>query len=137
MQAIDQDTNQDQLLVKNSVICGYCNEEIQSLFRHNFNMCSCGKTFVDGGVLGYYARIGGDNFKDTSVCCNKNDIACIREYVTWGTYGKSGREKLKRVLIKDLTTEHIEAILETQLGLSEVLKSIFEMELEYRKGEMK
>lgn len=129
-----QDTNQDQLLVKNSVICGYCNEEIQSLFRHDFKMCSCGKTFVDGGVLGYYARIGGDNFKDTSVLCNKDDIACIREHATWGTYGKSGKEKLKRVLIKDLTTEHIEAILETQLGLSEVLKSIFKMELEYRKG---
>ena len=127
-----QDSKQDQLLVKNSVICGYCNEEIQSLFRHDFKMCSCGKTFVDGGVLGYYARIGGDNFKDTSVCCNRDNIACIREYVTWGTYGKSGREKLKRVLIKDLTSEHIEAILETQLGLSEVLKSIFNMELEYR-----
>ena len=126
--------SKNYLLVKNSVICGYCNEEIQSLFRHDFKMCSCGKTFVDGGVLGYYARIGGDNFKDTSVCCNKNDIACIREYVTWGTYGKSGKEKLKRVLIKDLTSEHIEAILETQLGLSEVLKSIFEMELEYRKA---
>ena len=129
-----QDTNQDQLLVKNSVICGYCNEEIQSLFRHDFKMCSCGKTFVDGGVLGYYARIGGDNFKDTSVCCNKDDIACIREHVTWGTYGKSGKEKLKRVLVKSLTTEHIEAIVGTQLGLSEVLKSIFEMELEYRKA---
>ena len=126
------DTNQDQLLVKNSVICGYCNEEIQSLFRHDFKMCSCGKTFVDGGVLGYYTRVGGDNFKDTSVCCNRDNIACIREYVTWGTYGKSGKEKLKRVLIKDLTTEHIEAILGTQLGLSEVLKSIFNMELEYR-----
>ena len=124
--------SKNYLLVKNSVICGCCNEEIQSLFRHDFKMCSCGKTFVDGGVLGYYARIGGDNFKDTSVCCNKNDIACIREHVTWGTYGKSGKEKLKRVLIKDLTSEHIEAILETQLGLSEVLKSIFEMELEYR-----
>ncbi len=97
--------SKNYLLVKNSVICGYCNEEIQSLFRHDFKMCSCGKTFVDGGVLGYYARIGGDNFKDTSVCCNKDDIACIREHVTWGTYGKSGKEKLKRVLIKDLTTK--------------------------------
>ena len=122
----------DYLLVKNSVICGYCNEEIQSLYRHDFKVCSCGKTFVDGGVLGYYARVGGDNYTDTSVSCSKDDIACIREYLTWMTFGKTGKDKPKRVLIKDLTTEHIEAILETQLGLSEVLKSIFKMELDYR-----
>ena len=30
-----QDTNQDQLLVKNSVIRGYCNEDIQSLSHHD------------------------------------------------------------------------------------------------------
>ena len=132
MQTTDQDTNQDQLLVKNSVICGYCNEEIQSLYQHDFKVCSCGKTFVDGGVLGYYTRIGGDNYTNTSVSCSKDDIACIREHITWGTRGMTGKDKLKRVLIKDLTTEHIEDILETQLGLSEVLKSIFKMELDYR-----
>ena len=100
-------------------------------------MCSCGKTFVDGGVLGYYTRVGGDNFKDTSVSCSKDDIACIREYVTWGTRGKSGKEKLKRVPIKCLTTEHIEAILGTQFGISQVLGGIFKMELEYRKDILK
>lgn len=94
------------ILVKNSVICGYCNEEIQSQYQHDFKVCSCGKTYVDGGVLGYYTRVGGDNYTCTSVRCTKDDIACIREHITWGTRGKSGKDKLKRVPIKDLTTEH-------------------------------
>lgn len=34
-----------------------------------------------------------------------------REYLFWGSYGKDGKQPLKRVLIKDLATDHIEAIL--------------------------
>ena len=35
----------------------------------------------------------------------------MREYVLWGTFGKTGKSKLKYILIKDLETDHIKNIL--------------------------
>ncbi len=37
-----------------------------------------------------------------------------RERLLWGTFGKSGRDKIKYILIKDLDSEHIKNILITQ-----------------------
>ena len=37
--------------------CSYCDDIIQSMFRHDFVKCRCGKSFVDGG--GVYLRMGG------------------------------------------------------------------------------
>lgn len=31
------------------VRCKHCGEIIESLYRHDFVECSCGKTFIDGG----------------------------------------------------------------------------------------
>ena len=38
----------------------------------------------------------------------------MREITLWGTYGKKGNEPLKHILLKDMTNEHIQAILDTQ-----------------------
>jgi len=57
----------------------------------------------------------------------------IREVVTWGTYGKSGTENFKLKLLKDLTNNHINAILETQLQLSEEIRQVFRNEIEFRR----
>ena len=37
-----------------------------------------------------------------------------REVVSWGSYGKDGKQPRKEILIKDLSDLHICAILETQ-----------------------
>jgi len=37
--------------------CTYCGDIIQSMFRHDFVKCECGKSFIDGG--GAYTRAGG------------------------------------------------------------------------------
>lgn len=37
-----------------------------------------------------------------------------REELTWGSYGKDGKQPRKDILIKDLSDLHISAILETQ-----------------------
>lgn len=57
----------------------------------------------------------------------------IRESVTWGTYGKSGTDVFKLKLIKDLTNDHVNAILKTQLQLSEEIRQMFRDELEFRR----
>lgn len=39
--------------------CLHCNDEIKSLYRHDFKMCTCGKCFIDGG--NEYTRVGGNS----------------------------------------------------------------------------
>ena len=67
--------------------------------------------FVDGGTeyirssstgltwAGYYEN---DNFGD------------IRQVWDWASYGKNGKEPKKYILLKDLSEDHIHAILQTQ-----------------------
>lgn len=38
------------------VRCKHCGDIIQSMHRHDFKRCECGKIFVDGG--GSYLRLG-------------------------------------------------------------------------------
>jgi hypothetical protein len=38
----------------------------------------------------------------------------IREWLEWGTFGKSGKEPLRFVLLKNMSDEHIQACLKTQ-----------------------
>lgn len=57
----------------------------------------------------------------------------IREKVTWGTYGKNGTELFKLKLLKDLTNNHISAILKTQLQLSEEIRQMFRNEIDFRR----
>jgi hypothetical protein len=41
-----------------AVICKNCKDKIYSRARHDFRWCSCGQTFVDGGMD--YIRFGGE-----------------------------------------------------------------------------
>ena len=36
-------------IIKNAIRCNICGDEIESTYRHNFVMCSCGSCAVDGG----------------------------------------------------------------------------------------
>ena len=55
-----------------------------------------------------------------------------REYVTWGTCGKDGKQPLKRVLIKNLEIDNSNNILKTQ-KLSPILIDVFKNELKLRR----
>lgn len=35
----------------------------------------------------------------------------LREIADWGTYGKNGDEPLKRILIKDISNDHLENVI--------------------------
>lgn len=57
----------------------------------------------------------------------------LREFQTWGTYGKDGKDELHFVLIKDMDEEHIKSALETQKHISNTrIQKILEDELKFR-----
>lgn len=63
-----------------------------------------------------------------------NPHEIIREVFTWGTYGKHGLEPKHDVLLKDMTIDHIKAILKTQTHIPNNIRSNFENELTWRKN---
>lgn len=108
---------------------------LQSFNRYNFVSYTdtvVGEVyFVDGGLS--YIRRSKNSVpaKDYSVYFgDKHDV--VRGAFHWGTYGKDGNKQLKYVPLKDLTTEHISAILRSQKNITPELHEVFLDELEYR-----
>jgi len=64
----------------------------------------CGdlKEVEQGGLIEEYSLYTDDSFE--TIC----------DQLLWGSRGKSGDEPLKHSLVKDLTLDHLKAILETQ-----------------------
>lgn len=56
----------------------------------------------------------------------------IRAAFHWGTRGKDGKESLRWVALKDLDTDHIQAILDTQPHISDWVRNIMSVEMNYR-----
>lgn len=54
-------------ILKNAARCKVCKTYIESHYRHDFQMCKCGKVFVDGGHD--YLHWGGEpnEIEDLSV----------------------------------------------------------------------
>ena len=131
-----------QIIVRNSVLCLICNDHIVSESSHDFVTCKCGMVSTDGGRL--YQRIIGnpDDYKITTISIQdteesfKENHELLRVELTWGTYGKEGKDKYKTVKISELTTDHIEAILLTQNLIDSIIKKALINELKYRKGEL-
>lgn len=89
-----------------------------------------------------YILDGGNSYVITSINKTPAEDLCVwstdphgdvREVFLWGTRGKEGNEPLVRKPIKELTTEHINAILATQDQLKGTyVEKIFLDELEWR-----
>jgi len=56
----------------------------------------------------------------------------VRDWMVWGTYGKSGKAPLKWVTLKNMTNEHIQAILDTQPHITDFYRKEFLGELKLR-----
>jgi len=48
----------------------------------------------------------------------------VREHTIWGTYGKNGDQPLKYIRLDEAESDHLEAILETQKGISPTTKAL-------------
>lgn len=57
-----------RVILRNAIRCKKCGDVIESKFVHDFQQCSCGSCFVDGGHE--YLRIGG----------RSEDIEMLTEY---------------------------------------------------------
>lgn len=91
-----------------------------------------GETYmVDGGSQYMRRNINTIPYKELSIYSD-DTIEVIRENFSWGTYGKSGKEALKYVLLKEMSNAHIQAIIDTQNNYN-AWKDVFQRELEYRK----
>jgi len=84
---------------------------------------------VDGGTD--YLRRNIGTYEELSVYDDGSHLT-RRSAVHWGTRGKDGKQPLVYKLLKDLDSDHIEAILKTQHQLSEFYKEVFKNELKYR-----
>lgn len=133
---INTDQIMEKYIIKNSIITPDGTELVSNhVHDYKTHIDKNGKKYsVDGGP--YYLKRGGpDDYKENSIYSNtKHEI--IRENFRWGTYGKDGDEPLTYILLKDMTFDHINAILNTQKNLKKHFKYIFIQELAYRsKGE--
>ena len=106
---------------------------IESRHRHDYvthtdaNGC---EYMVDGG-LDYLRRSAhGDEF-DLSVSLDDGHEK-VREVLTWGTRGPEGDQPLTFVKLCDMTTDHIEACLETQDRMHPNIRAAMQNELMWR-----
>ena len=106
---------------------------IESRTRHDYvtHIDKNGKEYsVDGGID--YLRGSTKDCTELHIYSDDPHVD-VREAFRWGTYGVDGKAKLRYVLLKDLSTEHIEAILNTVTFLPEWRQDIFKAELLYRR----
>ena len=121
-------------ILRNSIITPD-GTDLESAFTHDFvsHTDKNGKTYAVDGGREYLRRVGDtDDCVDNSLYFD-SPLSIVRRVFKWGTYGKSGREQLKYVLLMDLTVEHIKAIIRTQTQLPEHVIDLFKRELKYRK----
>lgn len=90
--------------------------------------------FVDGGNE-YLRRCFHRSCPYEELSIYDNDhFEIVRKSFHWGTYGKLGNQPLQWVPLRELETEHIEAILQTQKQRLENRRALFKKELAYRKN---
>lgn len=87
---------------------------------------------VDGGSA--YTRISGN--PDELVWCGcyvEDSIEVIREIFEWGTFGINGDQPKRYIKLKDMTDDHIAAILITQRHIGGTpIEEVFKREMVYR-----
>ena len=111
---------------------------LESRHRHDYKEYedANGWVYVVDGGLDYIRRTVNKNAPATDLSLTEDVLHSIaREFVTWGTYGKQQDQPLSYIVIADMETEHLEAVLDTQSSVYPQIKSLMEVELEYREYE--
>ena len=115
-------------ILKNSIYCNLCKTEIQSKSVHNFVKCKCKgqkQVSTDGGRFYQHYEYGDKaSYKITSVY-DDGKLETRLKYLTWGTFGKN-RDKFEYRMLKDLSDNHLCAILNTQKNISDLYRQTIE-----------
>ena len=119
-------------IVYNAAKCLVCETTIVSRHVHDYQLCGCdNQTMVDGG--NEYARFGAVDMakmiKYTYVSTDPHDL--LREFVAWGSYGKNGDQPLQYKLLKDMSDDHLRAVIVWPRG-AQWMKDLMKQEIDYR-----
>ena len=107
---------------------------LHSMHRHDY------VTHIDANGEEYMLD-GGNDYIRTNVnivageyltVYTDDNHSVIREVFTWGTRGPRGDQPIRRIYLKNMDIDHINAILETQTHIPDWVRTIFENELKYR-----
>lgn len=124
------------MILRNSIKCNHCNDEIESKYRHDFVRCKCGKVAVDGG-LDYSKTMftSLSDFTNTSITDNGTH-ELRREHLKWGNNYDKDMNALPETIwvpIKNMSSEHIQAILDGgYVKNNYAYQELFKEELEFR-----
>ena len=94
--------------------------------------------YMNDGV-GYYTRrsVNGVPYEDLSVWVDDTYLVItdeVRGAKFWGTYGKDGKQERKVISMKEMSDEHLDAILETQKHIEgTIFHKLFLLEKDFRK----
>lgn len=115
------------MILQNALMVNVTGEIIVSTHRHDFVSDKSGRYFVDGGHE-YLRRTVANEGEITDL--SLSHLATQEELIdklVWGTYGKSGKEPRKWVLLKNCETDHLEAILKIPGLAAYTIKTIKEI----------
>lgn len=121
-------------LILNKIKCNHCNDEITSYSQHDFQMCSCKRVGIDGGLS--YRRFTGkdENYTDLAVYSDE-PFEKVRESCYRTGYGKVGTPDYgthRITFLKNMTDGHLNALLD-YCGGNHIYLPIYKQEIEYRK----
>jgi len=109
---------------------------LQSFNRHDFACHIDAITgefyFTDGGLTYIRRSVNTVPYESADVWTDDSHEE-IRAAMHWGSYGKNSDQDLRYIAVKDLTDEHLDAILRTQLQVPTHVYVALVNEKDYRK----
>jgi hypothetical protein len=108
---------------------------LQSYNRHDYkvHLDKNGEQYMVDGGCDYLRRSSNVIPAEDMTVWSDDPHEMIREAMHWGTRGVDGKQPLRYVSLKDMTTDHIEACLNTQQHMHLSFRKAMQDELEYRK----
>jgi len=108
---------------------------LESRHRHDYKEYEDANGWVymvDGG-LDYVRRTTNKNAPAKDLTLTEDDPHFfLRDYVTWGTYGKQQDQPKFYITIADMSDGHLQAVLDTQKNMYPQVRDLMKAELEYR-----
>ena len=108
---------------------------LESRHRHDYKEYedANGWVYVVDGGLDYLRRTVNKSAPAVDLSLTEEDPHFfLRDYVTWGTYGKEGDQPLSYVTIAEMSDGHLQAVLDTQKRMYPQVRDLMKAELEYR-----
>ena len=103
------------MIVYNAIKCRHCFDVIESIHRHDFVTCKCGKVSVDGGTV--YLRRSYDKPTDYVELALEDDqpYEIVRKFAYRLGYGKPGSPDygvFRKTTFDKMSDEHLQASLD-------------------------